>query len=151
MAESKELKDILKRLQTLETENNKLRRKIEDNNDEGAKSKIMYVKKENSLPVFKGEGKGIGAVEFITELTDYLEDCNLSGKEKAIIIKEKVQGDAYVDLCNGLSREDMKDSDKIMRMFEELFCKTVPIEELMKDLWSINQTKHESVSEYHRS
>lgn len=147
------MKSIMARLSQLEKENLKLTetlRKKTDSSIAPNANKVVYLKKDGNLPAFKGDGKGMSAAEWNIEATDYLAESDLSDRDKALFLKEKIQGDAYTDLCNALSREDLKNHVRILDSFSEIFCKSTTVEELMKQIWCIKQTKQEPIDEYYR-
>jgi hypothetical protein len=138
------MEEMKAQLKAFKIENQMLKEQSEN-------KKIFQVKRDPKLPVFKADGKGIPANDFLIEITDFLEDCGLSEKDKVSLLKEQIQGDAYIDICNRNTREQLKSHKNILKTFENIFCKADSVETLMKSLWSIVQGRNESVREYSRN
>ena len=135
---------ILKRLDDLERENRDLR----ENAD-----KVITVKKTPSVkfPMFKLDSKCLSAREWYVEARDVLDGGELNENEKVAFLKEHITGDAYIDIVNSLSREDLKLSDNILASFESLFCGESEGTDLIKKLWCSKQLAGESVTQFARN
>ena len=147
------MEELAARLAALEAENASIKMKLKAKEPTGSNlnmSSAIYLRKECKLPTFSGQGKSMPAGDFLIEMSDAIDDPTLSDKDKVNILKTQIQGEAYIDLCNKMTRDEMKDPVKILKAFKELFCKTESVEELMRSLWSCAQGSSESITDYLR-
>ena len=130
------------RLEALEKENAELKQR--------SLEKTIFVKKNEKFPIFKLDAKFLTAREWHVEASDFLETCDMSEYDKVAFLKEHISGDAYIDIVNRLSRDELKKSDSILGAFKELFCSASELGELIKKLWCSRQVSGESLSQFAR-
>lgn len=101
------------RIANLEKENEELKNRSD---------RTILIKKNEKFPIFRLDVKFLTAREWHIEAKDFLEASDWNEYAKVAFLKEHISGDAYIDIVNKLSREDMRNLDSILNAFEQLFC-----------------------------
>ena len=111
----------------------------------------VVVKKDPKCPIFRADCKEISAEDWLTDVTEIFLASSMTDTEKTTFLREHMQNAVFSEIRCRLRGDDYKDPEKILEIFERIYCSVVSIDELNVALYTRSQKKDESIQDYSRA
>ena len=107
----------------------------------------VTIKKDPKCPVF-GIDKGLNAEDWLIDIKEIFLENVMTDSEKVSFIRSHMNNSVFSEIRCRLRGNDYKDPDKILEIFENIYCSVITVDELNVELYTRKQGKTESVQDY---
>ncbi len=113
--------------------------------------RTIVVRKDPKFPIFRADNKEISAEDWMNDVQEICLENEMSDQEKVTFLREHMHNAVFSEVRCRLRGDDYKNPDKILDIFERIYCSVISIDELNVSLYTRTQGKDETIQEYCRS